>query len=90
MLDVKSVRAFHAGSTCAPQAEIYIPTIASSTFGIVRAYQKDGTDVETGNAAVIYIDSDGIVAQNALDAPVTGSGALSRRVPFGILHRAIC
>ena len=53
------------------QAELYIPTIASSTFGIVRAYQKDGTDIETGNAAVIYVDSDGLVAQNALEAPVS-------------------
>jgi len=41
----------------------------------VRAYQKDGTDIETGNGALLYVDSDGLVAQNALEAPVPGSGA---------------
>ena len=60
---------------CGLQAELYIPTIATSAFGIVRAYQKDGTDVETGINAVLFVDSDRLVAQNALEAPVPGVGA---------------
>ena len=73
MQRVTNVRSSDA--TCALQAEIYIPTIASSTFGIVRAYQKDGTDIEAGNATVIYVDSDGLVAQNELEAPASAGGA---------------
>lgn len=60
------------------QAEIYFPNIASSQFGIVRAYQKDANDTDSSGA--LFVDSDGMVAQDARAVREGASNVSTARV----------
>lgn len=43
------------------QIRLFYPEALHPAFGVVRAIVKDSTDTETGDSAVVFLDSDGLV-----------------------------
>lgn len=47
------------------QIRLFYPELLHPAFGVIRSIVKDSTDTETGDAAVVFLDSDGLVSTHA-------------------------
>lgn len=52
------------------QIRLFYPELLHPAFGVIRSIVKDSTDTETGDSAVVFLDSDGLVSAHAQINPV--------------------